>query len=94
MSDTLQLKIGRKTFNIDDNDVIMDNGAIIQVITKKTGYGWNAYPLKMSKKLYNELRKFEFLYTDEDLKRYSIEKYHGEVTLYKFNIEKMKKCGY
>lgn len=31
----IELKIGRSTIFIDEKDIIMDNGACVQVLTKK-----------------------------------------------------------
>lgn len=89
----IDLKIGRNTYNIDENDIVMDNGACIQVITKMTGAAWREHPVIMSKKLFCDLRKVGFLYTDEELKDVAKKKYHS-VTLYKFDVERMKQAGY
>lgn len=49
----------------------------------------------MSKKLFNDLRKLELIFTNEGLKQDAIKKYDSSViTYWKFNIEKMQKLGY
>ena len=37
----IQLKVGRNVLNIDENDLILDNGVCYQIITKKIGNGFN-----------------------------------------------------
>ena len=44
-----ELKIGRYVFNIDENDVVLFNGACWQLMTKQIRNGWHYYPPKMSK---------------------------------------------
>lgn len=92
----IKLKIGREIYNINENDIVMDNGACIQVVTKKVGTLWEGYhSLKMSKKLFNDLKKVNYLYTNDELNKIALEKYEGvSVTLYKFDIERMCKAGY
>lgn len=91
----IKLKVGRNTFDIDQNDLILDNGACYQIITKEIIKGWNKYPPKMSKKLFNDLKKTNIIYTNDDLKQAAIKRYPSiNVTLWKFDIEQMKKNGY
>lgn len=91
----IKLKIGREIYNINENDIVMDNGACIQVVTKKVRTLWEGHPLKMSKKLFNDLKKVNYLYTNDELNKIALEKYEGvSVTLYKFDIERMCKAGY
>lgn len=90
----IQLKIGKEIYNINENDIVMDNGSCIQVITKKKQDGWYSYPVKMSKKLFSDLKKVAYLYTNEELEKISAKKYAIPVTLYKFDTERMKQAGY
>lgn len=91
----IQLKIGREVYNINENDVVMDNGSCIQVITKKVGTLWEGYhALKMSKKLFKDLRTCGYLYTNELINKMWNGRYLGTATLYKFDIERMSKAGY
>ena len=49
----------------------------------------------MSKKLFNDLKKLELIFTSEGLKQDAIKKYGTSViTYWKFNIERMQKFGY
>lgn len=91
----VKIKLGRNIFAVSDDDIVMDNGACVQLITKKIHKGWNCFIPIMSKKLFKQLLRVGFLYTNEDLKRLSVERYpHTELTLYKFNIPAMIKAGY
>lgn len=91
----MDLKVGRNVFNITDDDLILDNGACYQIITKKIRGGWNTYPPVMSKKLFNELKKRGFVFSSDELKA-SAEKRHNScgLTYWKFDITKMEREGY
>lgn len=88
---SIKLKIGRDIYKLDNTDIVMDNGAVIQVITKEVGSAWNRSPLRMSKKLFNDLKNIGYLYTDEKLAEYAKRKYSVPVVLYRFDIDKMSK---
>lgn len=91
----VKLKVGRYIWDIDDNDLILDNGACCQIITKKFGYGFKQVHPIMSKKLFSDLKKCNLIFTSEELKQRAIERYGNCVqTYYKFNIERMKELGY
>lgn len=47
----VKLKVGRNVFDIDDNDLILDNGACYQIITKVIRKGFDRITPKMSSKL-------------------------------------------
>lgn len=53
----IELKIGRNIFYIDEKDMIMDNNACFQLITKLTGRGYNRYSPTVSKALITKLKK-------------------------------------
>lgn len=36
----MELKVGRRIIDIDENDLILDNGACYQIVTKKIGTGF------------------------------------------------------
>ena len=55
----VKLKVGRNILDIDENDLILDNGACYQIITKEIGKAFSHYPPVMSKKLFNDLKKCE-----------------------------------
>lgn len=91
----VKLKIGRNIFDIDKNDLILDNGSIYQVITKETGSGWNASIPVMSKKLFNNLKKTGLIFTNEELKQMAYKKYRDEqMVFWKFDIERMQRLVY
>ncbi len=87
----IKLKINRYIFDdINENDVIMDNGACIQMLTRTVFRGYTSECVKMSKKLFNEFKRYDFIFADKELtkKHYS----HADcVMLYRFNIDKMYK---
>lgn len=91
----VRLKVGRKILDIDENDLILDNGACYQIITKKIGFGFNESIPMMSKKLFNDLKKCELIFTSEELRQAAIKKYGSSVmTFWKFDVNQMKKIGY
>ena len=90
----IKLKVGRNIINLDGKDLILDNGACYQVVTKKVG-GLDWYYPVMSEKLFHDLKKLELIFTSEGLKQDAIKKYGTSViTYWKFNIERMQKLGY
>lgn len=91
----VKLKVGRDIIEIDDKDLILDNGACYQIVTKKIRKGfYNHYP-KISKKLVNDLKKLELIFTSEGLKQDAVKRYGSSIMAYwKFNIERMQKLGY
>lgn len=90
----VKLKVGRNIIELDEKDLILDNGACYQIVTKKVGgFDWH-YPV-MSKRLFHDLKKLELIFTSEGLKQDAIKKYGTSViTYWKFNIEGMQKLGY
>lgn len=94
----IQIKVGRDVIWIDDKDVVLDNGSIIQLLTKTKVSGWYQYPLKMSKKLFKDLKDCGFLYTNETLQNQYRRKFcdasASGLTYYKFRINRMAECGY
>ena len=61
----VKLKVGRNILHIDENDRILDNGACYQIITHKVGSGFDSYCPVMSKKLFNDLKKCELIFTSD-----------------------------
>lgn len=91
----VKLKVGRNVFDIDENDLILDNGACYQIVTKMIGYGFNKSIPVMSKKLFNDLKKCELIFTSESLRQSAIDEYKNHVvTFWKFNVDRMQKMGY
>lgn len=51
--------------------------------------------LILDKKLFNELKKLEFIFTSDGLKLQAEKQYgHTGLTYWKFNIDRMQKAGY
>ncbi len=91
----VKLKVGRNVLEIDENDLILDNGARYQIITKKIGYAFNKSIPIMSKKLFNDLKRCELIFISERLRQAAIKKYGNHViTFWKFNVHRMKEMGY
>lgn len=92
----VRLKIGRYEKLIGKNDIILDNGACYNVITQRGKFvKWSHQPLIMSKKLFNDLKRFEFIYVDDKkTKEEQLRTGVSCLTYYRFNIEKLVKFGY
>lgn len=91
----MELKIGRRIIDIDENDLILDNGVCYQIVTKEIGTGFYKSSPVMSKKLFSELKKLEFIFTSDGLRLQAEKRYgHTGLTYWKFNIDRMKKSGY
>lgn len=93
--ETIKLKVGRDILEIDKNDLILDNGACYQIITKEVGKINCRHSPIMSKKLFNDLKRCAIIFTNEELKQMAIKKYDtNKFSLWKFDIDWMKKIGY
>lgn len=91
----VKLKVGRNILNIDENDLILDNGACYQIVTKKIGAGFNKSIPIISKKLFSDLKKCGLIFTNEELRQDATKRYGTMVQAYwKFNVAKMKELGY
>lgn len=91
----VKLKVGRNIFDIDENDLILDNGACYILVTKKVMKGYSECSPTVSKKLFNDLKKCELIFTSEGLRQAAIERYGNHaVTFWKFDVDQMKKMGY
>lgn len=53
----MKIKCGRQEFDLTKNDVILDNGACFQIMTRKVFKGWSDYPPVVSKVLARKLIK-------------------------------------
>ena len=65
----MDFKIGRYVLDINEKDIILDNGACYQIITKKVGKLWEPYSPVISKSLFDRLNKCGAVYTNEMLKK-------------------------
>jgi hypothetical protein len=93
----IKIKIGRYEKLIGKDDLILDNGACIQVTTQiGTALGWGQFAnLQMSKKLFKDLKTCTFIFVDEERTRKANEKYEKAfLTYYRFDIDRMIKNGY
>lgn len=91
----VKLKVGRDIIELDHKDLILDNGACYQIVTQNVRKGFDSHYPIISKKLFNDLKKLELIFTSEELRQDAINKYDSSViTYWKFNIERMQKLGY
>lgn len=91
----VQLKVGRNVFNIDQNDLILDNGSCYILVTQKVTKNDSSCSPTVSKKLFTELKKCGIIFTNEGLRKAAIKKYgNSVVTFWKFDIDLMQKLGY
>lgn len=91
----IEMKINRYVKCIGKDDLILDNGACIQVVTQEGPFVNFGYaPVPMSKKLFKDLKTCGFIYIDEKLTEKANEPYKNSfLTYYRFNIDKMIKSG-
>lgn len=92
----IELKIGRYVRLIGEDDLILDNGAVVQVTTQHGPCRKRSCsPLIMSKKMLKELKSLLFIYKDEEKTIKANAKYEEPfLTYYRFDIERMIKAGY
>lgn len=90
------MKINRYIKPIGKDDLILDNGSCIQVITQCGSFsGYSYAPLKMSKKLFKELKFLGFIFVDEELSKKANEPYKTPfLTYYRFDIDRLISMGY
>jgi hypothetical protein len=90
------MKINRYIKHIGKDDLILDNGACIQVPTQNgsfTGYKYSC--LAMSKKLFKQLKTCGFIFVDEEITNKANENYSKPfLTYYRFDIDRMIANGY
>jgi len=91
---TIEIKINRYIKHIDKNDLILDNGSCIQVLTQTGSRGLYGYaPLIMGRKLFKELKDCQFIFVDEE-KTENTNSDKSCLTYYRFNIDRMIQMGY
>ncbi len=91
------LKIGRKTFIISEEDLVLYNGSFAQLVTQLSLYeDFILRPPVLSRKLFNHLKKYRYLYTDDKLEDLCLERYRDVLNarLYAFDIKKMINTRY
>lgn len=90
------IKINRYIKKIGKNDLVLDNGSIIQVITHHGAWAQYGYaPLIMSKALFTALKKLDVLYLDVKKTKENSNGFNPPKLFYfRFDIEKMERMGY
>lgn len=90
------MKINRYIKTIGKDDLILDNGACIQVVTQNGSWGdYNYAPLVMSKKLFKDLKTRSFIFVDEELTKKANEPYKNPfLNYYRFDIDRLISNGY
>lgn len=91
----IEMKINRFIKHIGKDDLIMDNGSIIQVPTQTGNWGvWDYASLQMSKKLFKQLKDCSFIYIDKELTDKANKQYEKPfLTYYRFDIDAMIRSG-
>lgn len=87
----MDLKVGRDILDINEKDIILDNGACYQIITKEVGKLCETYSPIISKSLFSKLNKCGAVYTNEMLKKKDFERYHiNSCTFWAFDMKKLE----
>ncbi len=92
----VEMKINRYIVKVGKDDLVLDNGACIQVPTQVVSFdGWHTKTLIMSKKLFKELKMLDFIYIDKERTEKANKGYKESwLTYYRFDIDRMLKMGY
>lgn len=72
------IKCGRKVFELEDGDTIMDNGACLQLISRKSFEGWYACSPSVSKAAFKAFKNNPKVKIDEN------HTYGSTVILYRY----------
>lgn len=87
----MDLKVGRNILDINEKDIILDNGACYQIITKEVGKLCETYSPIISKSFFSKLNKCGAVYTNEMLKKKAFERYHiNSCTFWAFDMKKLE----
>lgn len=87
----MDLKVRRDILDINEKDIILDNGACYQIITKEVGKLCETYSPIISKSLFSKLNKCGAVYTNEMLKKKAFERYHiNSCTFWAFDMKKLE----
>jgi len=88
----VKLKICHNYCEVTKNDTILYNGTVYLIIKK---YVNCSATIKMSKKLFTDLKKCGFVFTSEGLKKQAYDAYKNDMFVYyKFDIDAMVRMGY
>lgn len=90
------IKINRYIKPIGKDDLILDNGACIQVTTQRGAWGtWDYTTLQMSKKLFKDLKKHGLIFVDrKETEKINRPYKNPFLTYYRFDIDKLISNGY
>lgn len=86
-----KLKVGRNVFDINENDIVLFNGACWMLLTRKIIKGWHDYSPTVSKALCKKLVKKNVLVMFKKEREYLTS--DGEqmgLYYYKFDMEKLE----
>lgn len=85
------MKIGRKEYDINDKDVIFDNGACYQLISREIRSGFNTASPIISKALFAKLLKNDVVKIHKNSEEICKRRYgYTDCRLWVFDIEKLK----
>jgi len=82
------IKFGHENIDINENDIILDNGSHYVIITKEVRSGFNSHHPTISKTEFNDLRTHGMIFTNNDLMRTACENEKSNAATYwKFKME-------
>ena len=74
-----QIKCGRKTYDLEDGDTVMDNGACLHLVTRKISKGWDTLTPRVSKAEFKRFKAMPEVKINDD------HNYDKSVTLYRYH---------
>lgn len=80
-----KIKVGRKEFDVNETDLILDNGACYQIF-RQNREGKYCFYNDLSKKLFRELQSLDGVYTNEHLQQAAVRNLNKSCTYWKFRI--------
>ncbi len=82
------IRFGHENYDINENDIILDNGSNYVIITKDVGSGLDSFHPTISKVDFNDLRTHGMIFTNNELMRTAREnEKQSTVTYWKFRME-------
>lgn len=82
-----------KKYILNEDDLILYNGACCQIVTRVIRDGWYKYPPIINNSLFEKLLKLNILYTNDELIKLAESRYVVECVLYKVDIDKLREHG-
>ena len=80
----MKIKCGRKEFEVNSNDIIMDNGNVYQLITQKIRKGYYDYNPQIAKNVFKSLLKAGKIYKTDMKYKNAFGVISESIVLYKF----------